>query len=66
VKKQHFVVAGSQRIGLIGKFNTQFIVLYSLLIDCKIPYTNSDGTHGEHNKECSDNIGPVVLQRKKN
>ncbi|XP_055639459.1 CDGSH iron-sulfur domain-containing protein 2 homolog [Toxorhynchites rutilus septentrionalis] len=25
-----------------------------------------DGSHGSHNKECEDNLGPVVLQRKKN
>ncbi|CRL06991.1 CLUMA_CG020012, isoform A [Clunio marinus] len=23
-----------------------------------------DGTHGEHNKECNDNVGPVVVSRK--
>ncbi|KAG5673985.1 hypothetical protein PVAND_003981 [Polypedilum vanderplanki] len=23
-----------------------------------------DGTHGEHNKECSDNVGPLVVSRK--
>lgn len=25
-----------------------------------------DGSHGAHNKECGDNLGPVVVQRKKN
>ncbi|EDS36231.1 zinc finger CDGSH domain-containing protein 1 [Culex quinquefasciatus] len=25
-----------------------------------------DGSHGPHNKECQDNLGPVVVQRKKN
>ncbi|XP_014103497.1 CDGSH iron-sulfur domain-containing protein 2 homolog [Bactrocera oleae] len=24
-----------------------------------------DGSHGEHNKQTGDNVGPVVLQRKK-
>lgn len=23
-----------------------------------------DGSHGEHNKECNDNVGPVVVSRK--
>ncbi|XP_053696639.1 CDGSH iron-sulfur domain-containing protein 2 homolog [Sabethes cyaneus] len=25
-----------------------------------------DGSHGAHNKECQDNLGPVVISRKKN
>lgn len=25
-----------------------------------------DGSHGSHNKDCEDNLGPVVVQRKKN
>ncbi|KAJ8921867.1 hypothetical protein NQ315_008499 [Exocentrus adspersus] len=25
-----------------------------------------DGTHGNHNKETGDNVGPLIVQRKKN
>lgn len=28
----------------------------------KFPYC--DGAHGNHNKECGDNIGPLIIQRR--
>lgn len=39
---------------------------YSLLTSCWFHFSTvfSDGSHGQHNKDCSDNLGPVVVSRK--
>lgn len=60
-KKLPSVAAGRARTGLTGENSAEFWKVRSMTA-----FSNlfSDGSHGTHNKECNDNLGPVVVSRK--
>lgn len=41
----------------------QFVIVYFSSFYHNVQWPYCDGTHGAHNKECGDNLGPVVLKR---